>query len=82
MEEQQETKKRLKERYGLSIRQASSVMRLLECYNIPEKAAILELSYREEFKAKRNEKLLKMFGKGKNYQEYVEHPLIDIEQDE
>lgn len=82
MDEKQERKKRLKEIYGLSGRQSRSIERMMACYNMPEKAALLELSYREDFKNKRNDKLLKLFGKGERYEDFVSPPIIDLTQEE
>lgn len=53
----------------------------MERYNIPEKGALLELKHREDYKRKRNAKLLEIFGKGKRFDYHKDPPEIILEAD-
>ena len=66
MEKMQEIKKKILSQYDVTKRQLSSICRIMDCFKIPIEAAVIEVTLREDFKAKRDKKLEKIFGIGVN----------------
>jgi len=64
---------------NLSKRQRTVINHLMRRFNMSRKAALVELKYRDDFKKRRNQKLLEIFGKGKNFDEFIDPPEVIIE---
>jgi hypothetical protein len=70
--------KEFREIYGFSKRQAVAVIRLMQCFKMSKKAALIEIAYREEFKRKRNEKVETIFGRASGY-DLDNTPVLDVD---